>query len=186
MVRLLHADRDFGGANLGRHARLRHRHHHPGPARAANRHVVGEDLDEGFQLFRVDALGSQPLAAQPDLDLGRIGPETLDALCRDVGTGPELHRQSTHLALHLLSPADRPVQITADLPGFWAGSWADVRRDLAGRYVKHPWPVDPTTASPPGPRYGARCVIASRTSGGTAATDAASTGGTSASAATTA
>lgn len=47
------------------------------------------------------------------------------------------------LQLHLLSPADRPIQITSDLPGFWAGSWADVRKDMAGRYPKHDWPTDP-------------------------------------------
>ena len=52
------------------------------------------------------------------------------------------------VVLHLLSPADRPVQITADLPGFWAGSWAEVRKDLAGRYPKHQWPDDPATADP--------------------------------------
>ncbi|NNE11478.1 MAG: ATP-dependent helicase HrpB [Ilumatobacter sp.] len=52
------------------------------------------------------------------------------------------------IVLHLLSPADRPIQITADLPGFWAGSWADVRKDLAGRYPKHRWPDDPATAPP--------------------------------------
>ncbi|HUF99735.1 MAG TPA: ATP-dependent helicase HrpB [Ilumatobacter sp.] len=52
------------------------------------------------------------------------------------------------VVLHLLSPADRPIQITADLPGFWSGSWADVRKDLAGRYPKHQWPVDPATAPP--------------------------------------
>ena len=53
------------------------------------------------------------------------------------------------LTVALLSPADRPIQVTADLPGFWAGSWADVRRDLAGRYPKHRWPADPET-EPPG------------------------------------
>ena len=47
------------------------------------------------------------------------------------------------VALHLLSPAGRPVQVTADLPGFWAGSWRDVRKDMAGRYPKHDWPEDP-------------------------------------------
>ena len=47
------------------------------------------------------------------------------------------------LALHLLSPADRPVQVTSDLPGFWTGSWRDVRKAMAGRYPKHPWPEDP-------------------------------------------
>ena len=52
------------------------------------------------------------------------------------------------LALELLSPADRPVQITRDLPGFWSGTWADVRKDMAGRYPKHQWPLDPATAPP--------------------------------------
>jgi ATP-dependent helicase HrpB len=50
--------------------------------------------------------------------------------------------------LHLLSPADRPIQITADLPGFWAGSWAEVRKEMAGRYPKHQWPLDPASADP--------------------------------------
>jgi ATP-dependent helicase HrpB len=52
------------------------------------------------------------------------------------------------IVLHLLSPADRPIQVTADLPGFWSGSWAEVRKDLAGRYPKHQWPADPATATP--------------------------------------
>lgn len=50
--------------------------------------------------------------------------------------------------LHLLSPAGRPIQITADLPGFWVGSWAAVRKEMAGRYPKHQWPIDPATAPP--------------------------------------
>jgi len=52
------------------------------------------------------------------------------------------------LTVALLSPADRPVQVTADLPGFWAGSWSEVRRDLAGRYPKHRWPIDPANEAP--------------------------------------
>lgn len=52
------------------------------------------------------------------------------------------------VALELLSPADRPVQITRDLPGFWSGTWSDVRKDMAGRYPKHQWPVDPANATP--------------------------------------
>ena len=46
------------------------------------------------------------------------------------------------------APADRPIQDTADLPGFWAGTCADVRKDLAGRYPKHQWPTDPASAVP--------------------------------------
>lgn len=52
------------------------------------------------------------------------------------------------IRLHLLSPADRPIQVTADLPGFWAGSWAEVRKEMAGRYPKHRWPDDPANADP--------------------------------------
>ena len=52
------------------------------------------------------------------------------------------------LTIELLSPAHRPIQITRDLPGFWAGSWSDVRADLRGRYPRHEWPEDPVNAAP--------------------------------------
>lgn len=52
------------------------------------------------------------------------------------------------LQVTLLSPAQRPVQVTTDLPGFWAGSYADVRKDMRARYPRHPWPEDPTQADP--------------------------------------
>jgi ATP-dependent helicase HrpB len=61
---------------------------------------------------------------------------------------PSLLNGRVPLLLHLLSPAHRPVQVTRDLPGFWRTSYADVRKDLRGRYPRHPWPDDPATATP--------------------------------------
>jgi len=52
------------------------------------------------------------------------------------------------LVLAITSPAGRPIQTTKDLPGFWAGSWRDVAKDMRGRYPRHPWPDDPASAAP--------------------------------------
>jgi len=52
------------------------------------------------------------------------------------------------LTLALLSPARRPIQTTKNLPAFWRGSWAEVKREMRGRYPKHPWPDDPVAAPP--------------------------------------
>jgi ATP-dependent helicase HrpB len=61
---------------------------------------------------------------------------------------PSIANGRLPLTLELLSPAHRPIQITRDLPGFWTGSWADVRSDLRGRYPRHSWPDDPAAAAP--------------------------------------
>ncbi|NVK34941.1 MAG: ATP-dependent helicase HrpB [Rhodobacteraceae bacterium] len=65
-----------------------------------------------------------------------------------LSSHPAICQGSVPLTLKLLSPASRPLQITRDLPGFWAGSWADVKAEMKGRYPKHPWPDDPATADP--------------------------------------
>jgi ATP-dependent helicase HrpB len=63
-----------------------------------------------------------------------------------LGVHPTIAGGRVPLLIELLSPAHRPVQMTRDLPGFWRGSYKDVRSDLRGRYPKHPWPDDPLTA----------------------------------------
>ena len=91
---------------------------------AGGRHAIDYAADGGPAVdVRVQALFG--LAAHPMLAGGRVA-----------------------LTLRLTSPAGRPMQVTRDLPRFWAGSWADVRRDLRGRYPKHPWPEDPAAAPP--------------------------------------
>jgi len=59
---------------------------------------------------------------------------------------PSIAGGTVPLTLELLSPAHRPLQTTRDLPGFWRGSWADVRSDMRGRYPKHVWPENPLDA----------------------------------------
>jgi ATP-dependent helicase HrpB len=63
-----------------------------------------------------------------------------------MADSPRLMRGTVTVTMQLLSPARRPVQVTQDLAGFWRSSYFDVRKDLRGRYPKHAWPDDPTTA----------------------------------------
>lgn len=65
-----------------------------------------------------------------------------------VTTHPSVGPKALPLRITLLSPGGKPVQVTADLPGFWANSYADVRRDMRGRYPRHPWPENPHEADP--------------------------------------
>lgn len=65
-----------------------------------------------------------------------------------LNTHPSIAAGKVPLVLELLSPAQRPVQVTRDLPGFWRGSYTAVRSDMRGRYPRHPWPEDPASALP--------------------------------------
>ncbi len=61
---------------------------------------------------------------------------------------PRIARGKIPVTLHLLSPAQRPIQVTQDLRGFWERTYPEVKKELKGRYPKHPWPDDPWSAKP--------------------------------------
>ncbi|HET7851017.1 MAG TPA: ATP-dependent helicase C-terminal domain-containing protein, partial [Pseudolabrys sp.] len=63
-----------------------------------------------------------------------------------LATHPTIAAGRVPLVIELLSPAHRPVQVTRDLPGFWRGSYGDVKTEMKGRYPRHPWPDNPLTA----------------------------------------
>ncbi|WP_341213519.1 ATP-dependent helicase HrpB [uncultured Limimaricola sp.] len=89
-----------------------------------------------------------PLGRQVPIDYGGAVPEVSLRLQEVFGVTRHPTIGGTPLKMTLLSPAGRPVQVTDDLPGFWASSYSDVRKDMRGRYPRHPWPEDPTEAAP--------------------------------------
>ena len=89
-----------------------------------------------------------PLGRQIPIDYSGEHPEIQLRLQEMFGQKSHPMVGTTPLRVTLLSPAQRPVQTTLDIPGFWATSYADVRKDMRGRYPKHPWPEDPTVADP--------------------------------------
>lgn len=102
---------------------------------------------------RLEALApshfTAPTGSKVPIDYGAAAGPTLSIRVQELfglTDHPSVCGGKLPLILELLSPAQRPIQITRDLPGFWAGSWADVKADMKGRYPKHPWPDDPTAA----------------------------------------
>lgn len=89
-----------------------------------------------------------PLGRKIPITYGDNGPEIEVRLQEMFGVTRHPAAAGVPLKVTLLSPAQRPIQITKDLPGFWAGSYDDVRKDMRAQYPKHPWPEDPTVADP--------------------------------------
>ena len=100
------------------------------------------ELDE-----KVPAFFALPGGKKRPLDYAS-GEPVVKARLRDCfGLTGENRVMGRRVIFHLLSPADRPIQITGDLDGFWKGSYAEVRKELRGRYPKHHWPENPESLS---------------------------------------
>lgn len=89
-----------------------------------------------------------PLGRKVAVEYGAEGPQVSVRLQEMFGLRQHPCIAGRPLRIILLSPAGRPVQTTSDLPGFWANTYGDVRKDMRGRYPKHPWPDDPLEAVP--------------------------------------
>ncbi len=89
-----------------------------------------------------------PSGMERSIDYGEEGPVLAVKLQELFGLAetPAIARSRVPLTLHLLSPAGRPLQVTRDLKSFWANTYPEVRREMKGRYPKHPWPEDPWSA----------------------------------------
>ncbi|PJE28927.1 ATP-dependent helicase HrpB [Pseudooceanicola antarcticus] len=105
--------------------------------------------DEGQMLDReVPAQFTTPLGRKIAIDYSGEDPAIALRLQEMFGQTRHPTVAGRPLVVTLLSPAGRPVQVTRDIPGFWTNSYPDVRKDMRGRYPRHPWPEDPREADP--------------------------------------
>lgn len=92
-----------------------------------------------------------PTGSRIAIDYGDPGAPVLAVKLQEMfglAETPRIGGGRVPLTLHLLSPAQRPVQVTRDLAGFWRSSYFDVRKDMRGRYPRHHWPENPIDAEP--------------------------------------
>lgn len=92
-----------------------------------------------------------PTGSRLAIDYAAEGGPRVDVRVQELyglTTHPTVADGRVPLVLGLLSPAHRPIQLTRDLPGFWKGAWAEVRKEMRGRYPRHVWPEDPAAAAP--------------------------------------
>ena len=95
-----------------------------------------------------------PSGRSVNLSYDTVEPPKVSARVQELyGTAetPSILDGKMAITFEMLSPAGRPIQVTSDLDGFWQGSWAEVRKEMAAKYPKHNWPADPTTATPAKP-----------------------------------
>ena len=90
-----------------------------------------------------------PIGSSFAIDYGADGGPRVDIRVQELfGLTAHPTVAGVPLVLALLSPGHKPIQITRDLPGFWRGSWREVRSEMKGRYPRHVWPEDPAAAAP--------------------------------------
>ena len=107
------------------------------------------DWDQQQRLDRLaPAQFTTPLGRRIPIDYASDPPEISLRIQELFGQTSHPSVGATPLKVTLLSPAGRPIQTTADIPGFWSGSYADVRKDMRAKSPRHPWPEDPTQADP--------------------------------------
>ena len=102
---------------------------------------------------KLDALAparfTAPTGSSFAIDYGAEGGPRVDVRVQELfGLTTHPAVAGTPLVLALLSPGHKPIQITRDLPGFWKGSWREVKSEMKGRYPRHVWPDDPAAAAP--------------------------------------
>ncbi|MEL6766470.1 MAG: ATP-dependent helicase HrpB [Pseudomonadota bacterium] len=121
----------------------------PATLDTALRHHIGRDALAEIERTAPAAF-TTPLGSRIAIDYARAEPTVSIRVQELFGLDrhPTVGAPPMPLVLELTSPAGRPVQVTRDLPGFWANSYADVRKDMRARYPKHPWPEDPRHAQP--------------------------------------
>ncbi|WP_293680233.1 ATP-dependent helicase HrpB [uncultured Phenylobacterium sp.] len=113
---------------------------------AALRALVPWDLQRRLET-EAPARWTAPTGSSFVIDYAAEAGPRIDVRVQEVyGLGAHPSVAGVPLTLSLLSPAHRPIQTTQDLPGFWRGSWKDVRADMRGRYPRHLWPEDPAAA----------------------------------------
>ncbi|MBR2873886.1 MAG: hypothetical protein IKB99_10350, partial [Lentisphaeria bacterium] len=113
------------------------------------RSLLGEDVWEKLQRLYPEKFRT-PAGAEHRIDYSRDVPVLAVKLQEMLGvvTHPVTGMKKIPLRIELLSPAMRPIQTTSDLPGFWKGSYALVRKEMKARYPKHEWPENPAEALP--------------------------------------